>query len=127
MGATHFVMRRQHKVATEIALNVLAYNMKRVITILGCRNLLSRRRSVQNFLAAHDVADSVDACSLSLGSVQIAPIEVDRADPFTAAVVSTSTTPNMAAGNGIRTPKSGAQTCASSKYDHNRAADLPWR
>jgi hypothetical protein len=26
MGAKHFAMRRQHKVATEIALNVLAYN-----------------------------------------------------------------------------------------------------
>lgn len=40
MGATHFLMRRRHKVATEIALNVLAYNMKRVIAILGCRSLL---------------------------------------------------------------------------------------
>ena len=40
MGATHFLMRRQHKVATEMALNVLAYNMKRAIAILGCRTLL---------------------------------------------------------------------------------------
>jgi hypothetical protein len=40
MGATHFLMRRRHKVATEMALNVLANNMKRVITILGCRPLL---------------------------------------------------------------------------------------
>jgi hypothetical protein len=40
MGATHFLMRRRHKVATEMALNVLAYNMKRVIAILGCRLLL---------------------------------------------------------------------------------------
>ncbi|AND88317.1 hypothetical protein BDS110ZK25_10530 [Bradyrhizobium diazoefficiens] len=40
MGATHFLMRRRHKVATEMALNVLAYNMKRVIAILGCRTLL---------------------------------------------------------------------------------------
>ena len=40
MGATHFLMRRRHKVATEMALNVLAYNMKRVIAILGCRPLL---------------------------------------------------------------------------------------
>jgi hypothetical protein len=40
MGAMHFLMRRQHKVATEIALNVLASNMKRVIAILGCRTLL---------------------------------------------------------------------------------------
>src|SRR5499427_2147697 len=36
MGATHFLTRRRHKVATEMALNVLAYNMKRVIAILGC-------------------------------------------------------------------------------------------
>lgn len=36
----HFLMRRRHKVATEMALNVLAYNIKRVITILGCRPLL---------------------------------------------------------------------------------------
>src|SRR3974390_2783602 len=40
MGATHFLMQRRHKVATEMALNVLAYNMKRVIALLGCRTLL---------------------------------------------------------------------------------------
>src|SRR5246127_3103131 len=40
MGATHFLMRRQHKVTTEMALNVLAYNMKRVIAFLGCETLL---------------------------------------------------------------------------------------
>jgi hypothetical protein len=40
MGATHFLMRRRHKVASEMALNVLAYNMKRVIAILGCGALL---------------------------------------------------------------------------------------
>ncbi|MGY2849619.1 hypothetical protein ACVIWU_000502 [Bradyrhizobium sp. USDA 4509] len=40
MGATHFLMQRRNKVATEMALNVLAYNMKRVIAILGCRTLL---------------------------------------------------------------------------------------
>ena len=31
MGATHFLTKRLPKVATEIALNVLAYNMKRVM------------------------------------------------------------------------------------------------
>jgi hypothetical protein len=40
MGATHFLMRRRHKVATEMALSVLAYNMKRVIAILACGALL---------------------------------------------------------------------------------------
>jgi Transposase DDE domain len=40
MGATHFLMRKRYKVATEIALNVLAYNMKRAIAILGYGTLL---------------------------------------------------------------------------------------
>jgi transposase len=40
MGATHFLMRRLPKVATEMALNVLAYNMKRVMAILGVAGLL---------------------------------------------------------------------------------------
>ena len=35
MGATHFQMRRLTKVASEMALHVLAYNMKRVMQILG--------------------------------------------------------------------------------------------
>jgi len=40
MGATHFLMTTLPKVATEMALNVLAYNMKRVIAIIGVGALL---------------------------------------------------------------------------------------
>ena len=40
MGATHFLMRTLHKVSTEMALNVLAYNLKRVIAIVGVGPLL---------------------------------------------------------------------------------------
>ena len=40
MGATHFLTMTLPKVATEMALNVLAYNMKRVMTILGVRALV---------------------------------------------------------------------------------------
>jgi len=40
MGATHFLMTTLPKVATEMALNVLAYNMKRVIAIMGVDALL---------------------------------------------------------------------------------------
>jgi hypothetical protein len=40
MGATHFLMRRLRKVSTEMALNVLAYNIKRVIAIVGIGALL---------------------------------------------------------------------------------------
>lgn len=35
MGATHFKMKTLRHVATEMALHVLAYNMTRVIAILG--------------------------------------------------------------------------------------------
>ncbi len=37
MGATHFKTRTLEKVQTEMSLHVLAYNLKRVIAILGCR------------------------------------------------------------------------------------------
>jgi len=40
MGATHFLTRRLPKVATEMAFNVLAYNMKRVMAIIGVAGLL---------------------------------------------------------------------------------------
>jgi hypothetical protein len=35
MGSTHFQMRRLGYVSTEMSLHVLAYNLKRVIRILG--------------------------------------------------------------------------------------------
>ena len=35
MGATHFLLKRLPKVATEMALHVLAYNLTRVLNIVG--------------------------------------------------------------------------------------------
>ena len=40
MGATHFLMRTLPKVRTEMSLHVLAYNMKRVIKLLGTTSLI---------------------------------------------------------------------------------------
>ena len=37
---THFLMKRLPKVATEMALHVLAYNLTRVINIIGVTPLL---------------------------------------------------------------------------------------
>ena len=42
MGATHFLMKTLPKVASEMALSVLAYNLTRVINIVGTRALLVR-------------------------------------------------------------------------------------
>jgi len=41
MGATHFEMKTLKNVGTEMALHVLAYNMKRVMRILGVGGLMS--------------------------------------------------------------------------------------
>jgi transposase len=45
MGATHFLMKTLPKVATEMALHVLAYNMTRVINIMGVRPLMTAMRA----------------------------------------------------------------------------------
>lgn len=41
MGATHFLTRRLPNVRTEMALNVLACNIKRVISLIGIRRLIA--------------------------------------------------------------------------------------
>jgi transposase len=42
--ATHFLMKRLPKVATEMALHVLAYNMTRAMSIMGVRPLMAAIR-----------------------------------------------------------------------------------
>jgi hypothetical protein len=41
MGYSHFQMKTLKRVGTEMALRVLAYNLKRVITIMGIRPLIT--------------------------------------------------------------------------------------
>ena len=45
MGATHFLTRTLKRVSTEMSLHVLAYNMKRVIAILGVEPLMQAIRA----------------------------------------------------------------------------------
>ena len=45
MGATHFLMKRLPKVATEMALHVLAYNLTRVMNIIGVPALVAATRA----------------------------------------------------------------------------------
>lgn len=40
MGSTHFLMKRLPNVKTEIGLHILAYNLKRVIAIMGAKPLM---------------------------------------------------------------------------------------
>jgi hypothetical protein len=44
MGATHFQTRTLGKVSTEMSLHVLAYNLKRVMNILGVTRTMKAMR-----------------------------------------------------------------------------------
>jgi len=52
MGATHFLMKRLRNVATEMALNVLGYNLTRVMNIVGVKPLLAAMRALRPHLGA---------------------------------------------------------------------------
>ena len=45
MGATHFLMKTLPKVAAEMALHVLAYNLTRVMNIIGVKPLIAAIRA----------------------------------------------------------------------------------
>ena len=45
MGATHFLMKTLPRVASEMALHVLAYNLTRVMNIIGIRPLIAAMRA----------------------------------------------------------------------------------
>ena len=45
MGATHFLMKTLPKVATEMALHVLAYNLTRVLNIFGVKPIMAAVRA----------------------------------------------------------------------------------
>jgi transposase len=45
MGATHFLMKSLPRVRTEMSLHVLAYNLKRVVQIMGVRPLIQAIRA----------------------------------------------------------------------------------
>ncbi len=45
MGSTHFQMKTLKKVATEMTLHVLAYNLKRVINIIAIAPLIAAMKA----------------------------------------------------------------------------------
>jgi macrodomain Ter protein organizer (MatP/YcbG family) len=45
MGATHFLMKTLPRVATEMAMHVLAYNLTRVMNIVGIQPLMAAMRA----------------------------------------------------------------------------------
>ena len=46
MGATHFLTKTLPRVSTEMSLHVLAYNLKRVMKIIGIQPLMQAMRGM---------------------------------------------------------------------------------
>ena len=44
MGATHFLMRTRPRVSTEMSLHVLAYNLRRIISLHGPKGAMNALR-----------------------------------------------------------------------------------
>ncbi len=59
MGATHFLMKRLHNVKTEMSLAVLAYNLTRVINIIGIKPLIAAIRELLCLILPNRVQKSV--------------------------------------------------------------------
>jgi hypothetical protein len=45
MGAAHFLMKTREHVSTEMSLHVLAYNLRRVMAILGTGTVIQQIRA----------------------------------------------------------------------------------
>jgi hypothetical protein len=63
MGATHFLMKRLPKVATEMALHVLAYNLTRVMNIMGIQPLMAAHPAI---VKARTTAGFTSSCSSNI-------------------------------------------------------------
>src|SRR5262245_40568313 len=69
MGATHFLMKRLPKVATEMALHVLDDNLTRVINIIGVRPLLAVMRTSSPPLRFSSLKQSAETHCLQIRSL----------------------------------------------------------
>ena len=59
LGATHFLMKRLKNVCTEMALSVLAYNLTRVMNIIGIRPADPSNGGVDSFSRLSLAADQL--------------------------------------------------------------------
>jgi hypothetical protein len=50
MGATHFLTKGLERVKAEMSLNVLSYNFRRLMTLLGMEGMLAAIRAYAHFL-----------------------------------------------------------------------------
>ena len=66
MGATHFLMKRLHNVKTEMSLAVLAYNLTRVMNIIGIEPLIAAFREIWALFMAIKMNISLHALSGAL-------------------------------------------------------------
>lgn len=63
MGATHFLTKGLEHVATEMSLHVLAYNFRRLITLLGIADMM---KAVKAFIRLREINTAAWSFSMAL-------------------------------------------------------------
>ena len=61
MGATHFMTKGLERVKTEMSLHVLAYNVKRLMSLLGVAGMMEAIRAYALLLAVQRMIDAIVA------------------------------------------------------------------
>ena len=65
MGSTHFLTKGLERVKVEMSLHVLAYNFRRLLTLLGLQDMLAAIRAYARIFAANRTVWSVLAAGLA--------------------------------------------------------------
>ena len=87
-GSAHFLTRTLNRVSTEMSLYVLAYNLKRVINILGVKLLISGNTGIepvstaQNRRTQHLTGTFSDANLQNIFSGPLTAVKNNRPDGF---------------------------------------------
>ena len=80
MGATHFLMKTREHVSTEMNLHVLAYNLERVMAILGIGSMMQKDEGLMRWLHQAAVPERLETLGGPFSSGQTkGPTAIRRA------------------------------------------------
>ena len=82
-GSRHFLMKTLDNVRTEMSLNVLAYNLRRMLSILGVKGLMEAMQAIAIFIicASLTLFKRIKLSDLSFRAVALINSAVDRRTP----------------------------------------------
>ena len=71
MGATHFLKKGRERVKAEMSLHVLAYNFRRLLTLLGMQGMVAAIRTFACFLPLNGLPEAFSLLVLPRSRKQV--------------------------------------------------------